>query len=395
MDTNRGDEMNLQAILVSNGFGIGLMVMLLVSSRNIMWNHTLSEKIFRLLIWATIAFCSFEALSFCIDGLHFPYVRVVSIVVTIALISTITASAFLWTLYVDYKLFDDIGRLKKRAPLLALPAVAVICLSVMSAFAPVLFFVSPDNVYSRSALSFLPFASSFFYLLYAEIEIYLNRKNAKSYLVMPSIIFLIPIFIGILLQFMFYGLSLVCASLAISIVSLYINIQGESSHIDSLSGLYTRAYLDYRIQRMSIKCPEGSILVGILFDVDRFKDINDNFGHLAGDSAIRNIGRLLRVTAESGDFAARYGGDEFVIIKAVKEEYELLPFFSHLEDGLAELNRSCSHPYHLSLSYGYSVYDSANDTPDLLFRRMDQSMYEQKRSKSREFAERRKPASDR
>ena len=387
--------MNLQAILVSNGFGIGLMVMLLVSSRNIMWNHTLSERIFRLLIWATIAFCSLEAISFCIDGLQFPYARVVSIVVTIALISTITATAFLWTQYVDYKLFDDIGRLKKRSPLLALPAVAVICLSVASAFTPVLFFVSPDNVYSRSALSFLPFAASFFYLLYAEIEIYLSRKNAKSYLVMPSIIFLIPIFIGILLQFMFYGLSLVCAALAISLVSSYINIQGESSHVDSLSGLYTRAYLDYRIQHMSIKCPEGDILVGILFDVDRFKDINDNFGHLAGDSAIRSIGRLLRVTAESGDFAARYGGDEFVIIKAVKEEDELLPFFSHLEDGLSELNRSVSHPYHLSLSYGYSIYDSDSDTPDSLFRRMDQSMYEQKRSKWGQFAERRKQTSDR
>ena len=387
--------MNLQAILVSNGFGIGLMVMLLVSSRNIMWNHTLSERIFRLLIWTTISFCSLEAISFCIDGLQFPYARVISIVVTIALTSTITVAAFLWTQYVDYKLFDDIGRLKKRLTLLALPAVAVICLSVVSAFTPVLFFVSPDNVYSRSALSFLPFAVSFFYLLYAEIEIYLSRKNSKSYLVMPSIIFLIPVFIGGILQFMFYGLSLVCAALAISVVSLYINIQGESSRLDSLSGLYTRAYLDYKIQHMSLKCPEDGILVGILFDVDRFKDINDNFGHLAGDSAIRSIGRLLRVTAESGDFAARYGGDEFVIIKAVKNEDELFPFFSHLEDGLSELNRSVSHPYHLSLSYGYSIYDQDCDTPDSLFRRMDQSMYEQKRSKWGQFAERRKQTSDR
>lgn len=386
--------MNLQAILVSNGFGIGLMVMLLVSSRNIMWNHTLSERIFRSMIWATIAFCALEAISFCIDGLQFPYARSINIVINIALISTIIASALLWAQYVDYKLFDDIGRLKKRAPLLALPAVAIICLSVESAFTPVLFFVSPDNVYSRSAFSFLPFAANLFYLLYAEIEIYLNRKNAKSYLVMPSVIFLIPIFLAILLQFMFYGLSIVCAALAISIVSLYINIQGESSHIDSLSGLYTRAYLDYRIQRMSIKCPEGRILVGILFDVDRFKDINDNFGHLAGDSAIRSIGRLLRVTAESGDFAARYGGDEFVIIKAVKEEDELLRFLSHLENGLSELNRSGAHPYNLSLSYGYSIYNSACDKPDSLFRRMDQSMYEQKRSKSGRFADRRKPASD-
>ena len=86
----------------------------------------------------------------------------------------------------------------------------------------------------------------------------------------------------------------------------------ESSLTDSLTRLQTRKYLDIVLDKYAKV--EKRHFCCIMLDVDRFKDINDTFGHLAGDSVLKEVGAAIRQCARSNDIICRYGGDEFVVL---------------------------------------------------------------------------------
>jgi len=84
---------------------------------------------------------------------------------------------------------------------------------------------------------------------------------------------------------------------------------------DGLTGLYNRAYMEESLDRELARTRRYMRPLSILmFDIDHFKDINDTFGHLAGDEVLRNIALLIQSSARKQDLAARYGGEEFILI---------------------------------------------------------------------------------
>jgi diguanylate cyclase (GGDEF)-like protein len=88
----------------------------------------------------------------------------------------------------------------------------------------------------------------------------------------------------------------------------------EVSLTDALTGVGNRAAFDERLAEEVYRAMRyGSALSLLLIDVDRFKDFNDQFGHQAGDAALRSVAEALRC-ARPSDFLARYGGEEFAVI---------------------------------------------------------------------------------
>lgn len=89
----------------------------------------------------------------------------------------------------------------------------------------------------------------------------------------------------------------------------------RSGLTDYLTGWHNRRYLQARLMEELAKARrQGSSLVCLLIDLDRFKEINDRFGHLAGDVALREVALRIDAQVRSSDAAARYGGDEFVVL---------------------------------------------------------------------------------
>ena len=80
---------------------------------------------------------------------------------------------------------------------------------------------------------------------------------------------------------------------------------------DDLTGLFNRRYLFSEAERL---LDEGRALHLVLFDLDHFKNINDTYGHLAGDRILRDIGDLFLRSTRQTDMFSRYGGDEFVLV---------------------------------------------------------------------------------
>jgi len=85
--------------------------------------------------------------------------------------------------------------------------------------------------------------------------------------------------------------------------------------IDGLTGLWNRSYFENRLAaEVSSGVRHGRTLSIVMLDVDRFKTVNDRYGHGTGDEVLREVGRVFQQTARTEDVACRYGGEEFVLI---------------------------------------------------------------------------------
>ncbi len=88
----------------------------------------------------------------------------------------------------------------------------------------------------------------------------------------------------------------------------------RESRLDALTGLANRRAFDGRLAHEMDRTTRGGVFAVVMIDIDRFKSINDRFGHGTGDSVLQWLGSRLGAAARRGDFVARYGGEEFVAI---------------------------------------------------------------------------------
>ncbi|MFC3107052.1 amino acid permease [Undibacterium arcticum] len=152
------------------------------------------------------------------------------------------------------------------------------------------------------------------------------------------------------------------------------------ANFDSLTGLPNRNLFMNRLEQSLIQERRAQGKLGLLFlDIDRFKHINDSFGHAFGDSLLKEFAARLKSVLRERDTVARLGGDEFVIILAGISEYEnaarvalkiLNAFLQPLSVDGREL--------HVTTSIGVSVYPEDDDEADALLKHADVAMYRAK-----------------
>ena len=155
------------------------------------------------------------------------------------------------------------------------------------------------------------------------------------------------------------------------------------SRIDSLTGCYNRGYgLELLDRQIKLSHRSKSPLLLAFLDVDRFKSINDTFGHGEGDQVLKEVTGLFKSTLREIDIICRMGGDEFLLIFPDSALKEASLIKERLDKDLTKLNYSLKKPYKIEISMGLSEYDPANPlSMDELIRVADQKMYEEKKKK--------------
>ena len=117
----------------------------------------------------------------------------------------------------------------------------------------------------------------------------------------------------------------------------------------------------------------------IFLDIDRFKRINDQFGHEEGDKALRELAGLLLRTFRRSDVVARLGGDEFIVLMADTNSDGLRTVLDRVEKNVKAFNQEARFSWQLSISVGVARSDLSHPvTLEALMASADQAMYREK-----------------
>lgn len=174
--------------------------------------------------------------------------------------------------------------------------------------------------------------------------------------------FIIPLFTGLLFGLMLAHIKVLSSKLS------------TMAYTDSLTKIYNRLhfahFLDSEIDKVKRYGGKFSI---IFFDLDHFKDVNDNFGHLVGDEVLEQITEIVSNANRSADIFARYGGEEFIILTP---ETDLSGAFIHAERLRNEIEK---HDFNsvgrVTSSFGVTEFNSEKDDVEKLLERADKALY--------------------
>jgi diguanylate cyclase (GGDEF)-like protein len=109
----------------------------------------------------------------------------------------------------------------------------------------------------------------------------------------------------------------------------------RSGVTDFLTGWHNRRYFHNRLREELARAERtGKALACLMIDIDNFKEINDRFGHLAGDEALKEVARRAEAEIRAGDTGARFGGDEFAILLAGAETMHALKLAERIHNGV-------------------------------------------------------------
>jgi diguanylate cyclase len=155
----------------------------------------------------------------------------------------------------------------------------------------------------------------------------------------------------------------------------------RAAMIDALTGIANRAAYDDRMAHEFARWQRhGGTITIAAWDVDNFKSINDEFGHMAGDKVLRILGQHMARSVRGTDFLARYGGEEFVMIMIGMDAEQALKACNKIRTGIQGIAfHFREKPVTVTASCGITTF-RMGDQPETAFERADSALYEAKDS---------------
>lgn len=368
--------MVFEEIFMANGAAIIMMAFLLYCRRRNRESIHADDRIYDWMTLITLLGAVIDTLTFLVDGQSFVGARFLNYLTNSLVYMGTVVIGFLWCLYVDLHIYKNHARYRRNLRYVAIPLLFEFgCLLYNLCGNGFMFTISADNMYSRGFYSIIGYISVYLYLLYSIYLVYHSREEGVNLDFFPIFYFMGPCVLGIVIQFLRYGITSSWISVAISLTFVQMQVYSENISTDSLSGLYNRRYLD-RVLANKERLSRFSVF-GIMMDVNDFKQINDRYGHSMGDQAIRVMGNILSKALPDGGIPIRYAGDEFVALLICEDPNEVFATMTEINRRLDVFNRSGAEPFNISVSMGYAKLDPS-DTETFL-REMDERMYEEKR----------------
>lgn len=182
--------------------------------------------------------------------------------------------------------------------------------------------------------------------------------------------------IGITLDILLDSLFFVSGSFALAAVALFINKYEMLLNTDTLTGLSNIRELSTYIDNIK----PNTLTAAFFMDVDKFKMINDKYGHQEGDKLLKNVAKIVKNSSRETDLVARNGGDEFLILAKINNKSDADIIYNRIQKNIKDYNKLSKHK--LSISIGWDIYESeekstTEDFNDFLDK-LDNKMYKEK-----------------
>lgn len=170
------------------------------------------------------------------------------------------------------------------------------------------------------------------------------------------------------------------ASIAVQNAS-YLKTIEEKSTIDDCTDLFNARFMYKIIENEVSRCKRTGISFSIVFfDLDYFKKVNDNYGHLIGSQILREVAKIVKASIRPTDYGVRYGGDEFVVILQGAGFKEALIVTERIRDSLNSKTFFISEGYNIKIpaSFGIATFPDDAGTVEEIIKAADNAMYKAK-----------------
>jgi diguanylate cyclase (GGDEF)-like protein len=291
------------------------------------------------------------------------------------------ASLYYLFIFIDYLSFKDSVRTKKVSK--CVWAIFIIHGIILMLNMPLgfYFYLTPENVFSHGDKFFIRLIIGYLPALMVAFDLFFLAKNFKKSQIYLALFFIIFTSLGSIIDIVLNTNGLVWPCFAAAILYAYFFIVRSDSKIDSLTGIGNRYSFNEFIRQLSHQSGKQAYSV-VMIDLDQFKESNDTLGHLEGDNALRDMAAIIKSSIRVSDFAARYGGDEFVL--AVRKESDIARLMERIQQVIDNQNDKKVRPYKIQISYGCGVFTpNSGQSIEVFLSDIDSLMYKQKAAKRR------------
>ncbi|MBO7413441.1 MAG: GGDEF domain-containing protein [Fibrobacter sp.] len=297
---------------------------------------------------------------------------------------------FSWYQYAMSTLCNQLWNGKWLRWVSVVPLAAILIAIAFSFWTGWLFRLDENGFYCRGPYFFLQMIVCGLYLMIPStisfIRIFMKRFYSDRTINMAfSSIVVLPLLVMFLQTRYLPGTPSISIGLTISVLIIFVNLQSQRISIDPLTGLNNRNHLNRFLDQKVQFLRKNRQLFLFMLDIDKFKDINDNFGRLQGDIVLQIVGDALKsVCGRLGHFIARYGSDEFIVVAELNDFSDALYLRRNI---LMILTKNSEHlKFPLRLSIGYTLWNRGGDSIPDFISRAEKQLVADKRSKSLERA---------
>ena len=280
--------------------------------------------------------------------------------------------AYFWLMYVEVILESILVTKEKRKWFLLSLALSIIANIVLCS----IFDLSNPGVIKYVVTGAMIIAPATF-IIFSTVQVIIKIRTIQDKALRKKyfrlIIWPVVILISGVLQVFFNDLPVFCCGSIIIVLSSYIYNQDSLIFTDSLTEVNNRNMIDHYLRDIKNYANNYYLL---MIDIDDFKSINDTYGHVEGDKALKHMARILKDIARNNNcFLARYGGDEFIMICKSESEDEIKKIINdiHLQFG----NTKEELGYSYSTSVGYTKMNNIDDI-DKTIAQADKYLYKRK-----------------
>ena len=377
MNTLFTPVINLYAILVADFIGIAILLVILVTRGwNLPGRKDESLIMLRMLIFSVLNCFVDQIVAYCDGRIGTRYMFFHCMLYagnTYLYIYNVLVGVFL--VHMIMKHIDSKAAHRQFAVFWAV-VILELALLVINLFRPLVFEIDSNNTYHRGPLYSFYIVAGFALLLYGCVYYFISKFKNPALRYFPVFEFLLPILLGLLLQSLIYGISLLPACFAVSFAGIVIAFQNECIYIDKLTGVYNRFEMDRELKRLQKRRKDK--IVAYMLDLNGFKKINDNYSHEEGDHALIAFAGILNSVFGSVGTVIRFAGDEFVVLMHKAKESDIELYKDKAMEAVEKYNEVSGKPYKLSAAVGGKVFDfSKEDSQDLVVV-IDKLMYKDK-----------------
>lgn len=349
-------------------------------------NNSHSRIIFKKLIKVAIISLGFDMSSYIFDRQQFFGAKFLSHFSMFATVFFTAFAGYVWNKF--YDVIFHIKPCKRRETLYMLPVITIFVLLVINLFTGWLFKIDDNNVYTRGPISLVSFFMQYvlFFVLGVRAAVFKFTVRTIRHLKLRGTFICIALisFITGGMQIIAGGnIALFCFGFTASIFVMFTRFQDDQITNDILTGLNNRYALDTYIEDKIKEYGDGTHgrhkLYLMMMDVNYFKQINDKYGHVEGDKALKLVASMLKtVGAGYGGtlFLSRFGGDEFAAIYETVSEQHVKALCAEIKDSIQIHSKELAYP--LTMGVGYALYKGKSMPLTELFDIADKALYEDK-----------------